>query len=140
VLDVLAYTGACYTVVAEITDPLQGAALQSAFAQNHLQRESLTDLDALAQFAELVQVMDRGEAASLALAAGKNCYLPCDEERVFRRKAVEILGEDRLLATPGIIVLCIHQGLLTIDEAYRLKAILETKRFKMTFGSFREVV
>ncbi|MGH9342361.1 MAG: hypothetical protein ACRD19_01145 [Terriglobia bacterium] len=45
-----------------------------------------------------------------------------------------------MLTTPGIIVLCIRQGLLTIDEADQLKAILETKRFKMTFGSFREVV
>ena len=103
-------------------------------------RESLTDLDALALFAELVQVMGRGEAASLALAAGKDWYLACDEKRVFRRKAIEILGEDRLITTPGIIVLCIRQGLITIDEADRLKAILETKRFKMTFGSFREVV
>jgi hypothetical protein len=67
-------------------------------------------------------------------------YLACDEKRVFRRKAIEILGEDRLLTTPGIIVLCIRQGLITIDEADRLKAILETKRFKMAFGSFREVV
>jgi predicted nucleic acid-binding protein len=85
-------------------------------------------------------MMGRGEAASLALANGKDCYLACDEKRVFRRKAIEILGEDRLLRTPGIIVLCIRQGLLNIDEADRLKAILETKRFKMTFGSFREVV
>lgn len=74
-------------VVAEITDSQQAAVLQTAFAQNLLQRESLTDLDALALFAELVQVMGRGEAASLALAAGKDCYLACDEKRVFRRKA-----------------------------------------------------
>ena len=127
-------------VVGEITDPQQAAALQTAFAQDHLKRDSLTDLDALALFAELVQMMGRGEAASLALADGKDCYLACDEKRVFRRKAIEILGEDRLLTTPGIIVLCIRQGLVTIDEADRLKAILETKRFKMTFGSFREVV
>ena len=127
-------------VVGEITDPQQAAALQTAFAQDHLKRDSLTDLDALALFAELVQMMGRGEAASLALAAGKDCSLACDEKRVFRRKAIEILGEDRLLTTPGIIVLCIRQGLVTIDEADRLKAILETKRFKMTFGSFREVV
>jgi predicted nucleic acid-binding protein len=127
-------------VVGEITDPQQAAALQTALAENHLKRDSLTDLDALALFAELVQMMGRGEAASLALADGKDCYLACDEKRVFRRKAMEILGEDRLLTTPGIIVLCIRQGLLTIDEADRLKAILEAKRFKMTFGSFREVV
>jgi predicted nucleic acid-binding protein len=127
-------------VVAEITDPQQAAVLQTAFAQNYLQRESLTELDALALFAELVQVMGRGEAASLALAAGKDWYLACDEKRVFRRKAIEILGEDRLFTTPGILVLCIRQGLMTIDEADRLKAVLETKRFKMTFGSFGEVV
>jgi len=127
-------------VVGEITDPQQAATLQTAFAQNDLKRDSVTDMDALALFAELVQMMGRGEAASLALAEGKDCYLACDEKRVFRRKAIEILGEDRLLTTPGIIVLCIRQGLITIDEADRLKAILETKRFKMTFGSFREVV
>jgi predicted nucleic acid-binding protein len=85
-------------------------------------------------------MMGRGEAASLALADGKDCYLACGEKRVFRRKAIEILGEDRLLTTPRIIVLCIRQGLITIDEADRLKAILETKRFKMTFGFFREDV
>ncbi len=127
-------------VVDEITDEQNAAALQTAFEQNHLRKESLTGPDALALFAELVQVMGRGEAASLALAAGKDWYLACDEKRVFRRKAIEILGEDRLLTTPGIIVLCIRQRLITIEEADQLKAILETKRFKMTFGSFREVV
>jgi predicted nucleic acid-binding protein len=127
-------------VVEEITDEHQAAGLQTAFEQNHLRKESLTEPDALALFAELVQVMGRGEAASLALAAGRDWYLACDEKRVFRRKAIEILGEDRLLTTPGIVVLCIRQGLITIEEADRLKAILETKRFKMIFESFREVV
>ena len=55
-------------VVGETTDPQQAAALQTAFAQSHLKRDSLTDLDALALFAELVHMMGRGEAASLALA------------------------------------------------------------------------
>lgn len=55
-------------VVGEITDPQQAAALQTAFAQSHLKRDSLTDLDALALFAGLVHMMGRGEAASLALA------------------------------------------------------------------------
>jgi predicted nucleic acid-binding protein len=127
-------------VVEEITDQQQAAALQTALEQNHLRQESLTEPDALALFAELVQVMGRGEAASLALAAGRDFYLACDEKRVFRRKAIEILGEDRLLTTPGILILCIQQGSITVEEADRLKAILETKRFKMTFGSFREVV
>ncbi len=127
-------------VVEEITDEQHAAALQTAFEQNYLRKESLTEPGALALFAELAQVMGRGEAASLALAAGTDWYLACDEKRLFRRKAIEILGEDRLLTTPGIIVLWIRQGLISIEEADRLKEILETKRFKMTFGSFREVL
>ena len=127
-------------VVAEVTDPQQAAVLQTAFAQNHLQKDSLADLDALALFAELVQVMGRGEAASLALAVGKDWYLACDEKRVFRRKALELLGEDRLLTTPGIIVLCIKQGLLSVEQADEMKAVLESKRFRMTFESFRDVL
>jgi predicted nucleic acid-binding protein len=89
-------------VAEEIADEQHAAALQAAFDQNHLRKESLTEPDALALFAELVQVMGRGEAASLALADGKDWYLACDEKRVFRRKAVELLGDDRLLTTPAL--------------------------------------
>ncbi len=78
--------------------------------------------------------------ASLALAVGKDWYLACDEKRVFRRKALELLGEDRLLTTPGIIVLCIKQGLLSVEQADEMKAILDSKRFRMTFESFRDVL
>lgn len=127
-------------VAEEITDEKHAAALQAALDQGHLLKESLTEPDALALFAELVQMMGRGEAASLALADGKDWYLACDEKRVFRRKAVDLLGEERLLTTPGIIVLCIRQGLMTVEEADRMKAILDTKRFKMTFRSFRDVI
>jgi hypothetical protein len=67
-------------------------------------------------------------------------YLACDEKRVFRRKALELVGENRMVTTPGIIVLCIRAGLTTVEEADRMKAILETKRFKMTFRSFRDVI
>jgi len=126
-------------VAEEITDAQHALALQTAFDRSYLRRASLMEPDALALFAELVQVMGRGEAASLALAWGKNWYLACDEKRVFRRKAVELLGEERLLTTPGIIVLCIRQGLITVDHADQMKAILETKRSKMTFRSFRDV-
>jgi predicted nucleic acid-binding protein len=96
----------------EIRDEQHATALQAAFDQNQLRRESLTEPNALALFAELVRVMGRGEAASLALAYGKDWYLACDEKRVFRRKAVELLGEGRLLTTPAL-VLCIQQGLMT---------------------------
>ncbi|HZY58891.1 MAG TPA: hypothetical protein VFE56_03960, partial [Candidatus Binataceae bacterium] len=127
-------------VAEELKDQQQAATLQAALNRAHLRKESLTEPSALALFADLVQVMGRGEAASLALACGKNWFLACDEKRVFRRKATELLGEGRLLTTPDIIVLCIRRGLITVEEADRMKAVLETKRFKMTFGSFRDVV
>jgi predicted nucleic acid-binding protein len=127
-------------VAEEITDARQTAALQTAFEKNLLRKESVTEPIALALFAELVQIMGRGEAASLALAATRAWYLACDEKRVFRRKALELVGENRMVTTPGIIILCIRAGLTTVEEADRMKAILETKRFKMTFRSFRDVV
>ena len=127
-------------VAEEIVDRGHAAALQVAFNRNQLRKENLTEPGALALFAELVQIMGRGEAASLALAHEKDWYLACDEKRVFRRKAVELLGEGRLLTTPGILVLSIRQGLITVDEADLMKATLEAKRFRMMFKSFREVV
>lgn len=124
----------------EITDQQQAATLRTALERNLLRKESLTAPENLMLFAELTQIMGRGEAASLALAVGQNWYLACDEKRVFRRKALELVGEDRLLTTPGIMILCIRAGLITVEKADQMKAILETKRFRMTFNSFRDVV
>jgi hypothetical protein len=49
------------------------------------------------------------------------------------------MGEGRTLTTPGLLVVAIRDGLLTIDDADRMKAILEAHRFKMAFASFREI-
>jgi hypothetical protein len=35
---------------------------------------------------------------------------------------------------------CIRLGVLTVDQADELKAELATKRFRMTFDSFRELL
>jgi hypothetical protein len=61
------------------------------------------------------------------IATGKDWWLVCDEKRVFRRKALELLGEDRLLTTPGIIVLCIRQGLLSVERADKMKSFSNQK-------------
>ncbi len=127
-------------VDAEILKPEQRAALERAFADGKLSRETLTDLEALKTFAELRPVMGQGEAACIALARRKAWIVASDEGGVVRRKALELLGPDRLLNTPGIMVLAIKAGTLDLDEADRLKDLLERCRFKMKFGSFREVV
>ncbi len=46
----------------------------------------------------------------------------------------------RLVLTPGLIVLAIRRKILTLEEADSIKRFLEQRRFKMTFGSFAEVI
>ena len=64
--------------------------------------------------------------------------MACDEKRVFLREARSRIGEGRLLNTPGLYVLWIRRGLLTLVEADAAKLTLEAKRFKMAFTSFLE--
>jgi hypothetical protein len=50
------------------------------------------------------------------------------------------LGEGRLVTTAGLFVLAIRAGILTVEEADQMKAVLEQRRFRMTFASFRDVL
>jgi predicted nucleic acid-binding protein len=127
-------------VVAEISAPEQAAALTQAIERQYLRREVLSDLTALTLFSDLTRTMGKGEAASLAAAATFGWSIACDEKRVFLREARKRLGEGRILTTPGIFVLAIRAGLLTIEEADAIKAHLETRRFKMNFSSFRSAI
>ena len=42
--------------------------------------------------------------------------------------------------TPGIYVLFIRAGLLTVEEADQAKVILEQHRFRIALVSFRELI
>jgi predicted nucleic acid-binding protein len=85
--------------------------------------------------------MGRGEAASLALAVSLGqSYVASDERRVFLREARMRLGEGRIIDTPGLLLLAIRRGTLTLDDADRAKATLETQRFTMRFDSFADLI
>ena len=84
--------------------------------------------------------MGRGEAACLSMAEQRGWLVAVDERGRFLRMARERIGEDRILNTPGILLLAIHTGLLSVDEADVLKARLETHRYRMKFDSFRDVL
>jgi predicted nucleic acid-binding protein len=127
-------------VYEEISYPEQRAALDAALAAGTWTRESLFDLDAVALQADLMTVMDPGEASTLALAATKGYLVASDERRAFLREARARLGPGRIVDTPGLIVLAIRAGTLTVDQADQLKAALETHRFTMRFSSFAELV
>jgi predicted nucleic acid-binding protein len=79
-------------VLQELTDPGQRAALDGAIAAGQIDLKIIDALDALALFGELRDLMGRGEAACLALAATTGCHLASDEKKRFRRKAIELIG------------------------------------------------
>jgi hypothetical protein len=98
------------------------------------------DVQTLTFFAELTGLMGRGEAACLSLAITQNWLTASGEKRTFRREALARLGTDRLINTPGLLLLSIRAHLITIEEADAMKALLEQRRFRMKFGLFETSV
>jgi predicted nucleic acid-binding protein len=123
--------------VAEIVRPDQQEQVEGALRAGVLRLEQLSDPEALALLADLRSQMGAGEAASLALAASEGWAIASDEQRAFRREAVARLGQGRIMTTPGLYVVAIRFGLLSVEEADADKATLAACKFKMDFSSFR---
>lgn len=127
-------------VVAEITEAAQRDLLEAVLTEGVLSRESLSSPQELEVYAELSRILGSGESACLALTMQRGWLVACDERRVFLREARNRLGAGRILNTAGIYVLWIRQGLLTIDQADAAKQLLEARRFRFAFQSFRDVI
>lgn len=127
-------------VVEEIRREEQRARLQQALTLGHLAVEASTDLEEIALALDLRAVMDRGEAACLASAIHRGWSIACDERGPFLREARDRIGLARLLDTPGLLLLAIRRGLLSIEGADALKAQLEAHRFRMRFASFADIL
>ncbi|MCY3931354.1 MAG: hypothetical protein OXH70_06535 [Acidobacteria bacterium] len=126
-------------VVAEIRRPAQARALAAAIDRGDLQRlESMAPGEA-DDFLRLNEDFGRGESACLAVAQARGWFIACDERGAFLNRARRVLGEGRMLDTPTLLLLAIDADLLTIAEADELKQELERARFKMPFGSFRDL-
>jgi predicted nucleic acid-binding protein len=142
-LDLLgALAGLDFRVPQEVLSEVirEKARVDGALRHGYLQEMLLGEVEELAFFVELRRVMGLGEAACLALAVHRKALVASDEKRVFRREAEARLGPGRILNTPGLLLLGIRRGILTIKEADELKAELERQRFRMKFASFRELV
>ena len=126
-------------VEAEVCVPRQAAVLKQALDAGDLSRQGFTGTAELGIYAELVQVLGKGESACLAMAEVRGWLVASDEGRRFLRLANAHLGPGRVLNTPGLFVLAIRADVLTVEEADRHKATLERHRFKMNFASFRDV-
>ncbi len=124
----------------EIAVPEQRAILDRAVADGRLRIASITEPLDIGLFADLVTYLGRGEAACLALAVRNGWVVASDEKRRFRREVANRIGNDRILGTADLYIHAIRAGRVTIEEADADKASLEKRRFRMPFGSFREVV
>jgi predicted nucleic acid-binding protein len=124
----------------EVLSPRERTRVEGAVARGLLPEIAFDDIDTLALFSQLLRIMEQGEAACLALAVQHGAWIASDEKRAFRREAERLLGPGRILSTPGLIVLAIRRKILSLEEADSIKKLLEQRRFRMTFGSFAEVV
>ena len=127
-------------VVEEIRDPGQREHLEMGIRSGFFSILSITDLEEIESYARFHRYLGQGESACLAVAQRRGYFVASDERGVFRRTAGEAIGQERILATPDILVLAIRSGLATVEEADGWKAILEANRFRMRFSSFREIL
>jgi predicted nucleic acid-binding protein len=124
----------------EVKDPSQAAALDEALAQNLVRAETMAETVELSIYTELRARFGPGESACLSMAQARSWFIATDEKRAFQRELLRRLGPGRLLNTPGILLLAIRAGVLTVEEADEAKRRLEGKRFKMDFSSFRDLL
>jgi predicted nucleic acid-binding protein len=127
-------------VLAEISEPEQRAAVDAGVKAGYLKEIAVEAHEALQLLGELRGVMGHGEAACLALAATSGFHIASDEKRRFRRKAVELLGPDRIIRTESILLEAIRREYISVTEADGCKAILESKKYAMSFASFADLL
>jgi predicted nucleic acid-binding protein len=127
-------------VLTEIVSARERMLVEDSRRRGDLGDIAFSEVTELALFVELRRSLGMGEAACLALAVYRGGLVASDEKRAFRREAETRLGPGRILNTPGLLLLAIRRGLLTTEEADELKRALEARRFRMKFGSFKELL
>lgn len=127
-------------VVDEITDSDQKSVLEIALNNNHLEQVIITEMEEMENYVELHRILGQGEAACLAIAEHREYRVASDEKRVFRRLALERIGQNRLLTTPDLILYAIRSGLVTVTEADQWKERLQDNRFTVKFKSFADLL
>jgi predicted nucleic acid-binding protein len=127
-------------VLAEISEPDQRSALEAALAAGYLRQITVESMEALELFAMLRDVMGQGEAACLALAATEGFHIASDEKKRFRRCAIELIGEARILRTESLLLEAIRTHSISVDEADECKRVLQARRYAMSFASFGDLL
>lgn len=127
-------------VVEEIRDPVLRGRMEEGLRSGVLSVPSITDLVEIESYARFHRTLGQGEAACLAVAVCRGCYVASDDRGAFRRAVTEGIGKERIITTPDLIVLTIRTGLASVEVADGWKVTLEENRFRMRFASFREIL
>ncbi len=127
-------------VAVEITRKDQAAAIKNAFQHGILEQTVIVNIKEMADYAEFHKRLGQGEFACLAIAANRGFSVASDEKGVFRRLVLKEIGQERLLTTSSLILTAVRSKLITVAQADKWKAKLETHRFKMKFQSFKELL
>ena len=127
-------------VLGEITYPDQQTELKEALDRGWIQEARMEAIEELQIFAQGNEKLGSGESACLALAQTRTWILGTDDSKGIKWKKVISTSGLQVLNTPGILLLAIQQGVLTVEQADEIKTLLETNRFRMGFASFRDLV
>jgi predicted nucleic acid-binding protein len=124
----------------EVTYPDQQAELKEALDRGWIQETHLETIAELQVFTRANEQLGSGESACLALMEVRNWILGTDDSKGAKWKKVISAPGIKVLNTPGILLLAIRQGVLTVQQADGIKTALETNRFRMDFASFRDLM
>jgi predicted nucleic acid-binding protein len=130
-------------VMDEIKDQNQARQVEAAIESGALRSLKIVAVEELGLLADYVERIGKGESACLAVAVHRHWihWIIATDETKDRRLSREIAASGiKLINTPGILLKAIRSGLLSIQAADSIKGELEVKRFKMSFGSFQELV
>lgn len=129
-------------VVAEVTRPAQRQRLDQALQEGHLTEVQLTGISLIDHYRRLHRglALGPGESACLAVAHQRRWLVASDEKGRFRRETRRILGEGRLINTPGLFLLGIRHRYWTTTEADQAKDVLERNGYRMPIRSFDELM
>ncbi len=122
----------------ELTHAHHRTPVDAAISASEIDLLSLTAIEELELYGKLRDRMGRGEAACLALATTHDFYLASDEKKRFRREAIQLIGEKRILRTEDLLREAIRSVRINVTEADHYKALLAEKRYVMSFESFAD--
>jgi predicted nucleic acid-binding protein len=121
----------------EVQDTRSRRSLDAALKEGWIEEYTLGDPEELFLFGNLLGRLEKGEAASLALAKVQRWRWATDD-----KKAREIAkGELHLTVTGsiGILVKAVRQGICTVDEADRWHRLMRRQGYHSPITSIREL-